>query len=325
MRKALGIGVLLMVVLCGASLAQAAWAPVRPVEIVAPAGPGGGWDLLARTMQKVLTEEKILSVPVLVTNKPGGGGATGWTYLKSKKGQGEFLAVTSALILQNNLLGKSDLTFKDFTNVANLQTEWEVVAVAGDAPWKTGKEFFEALKKDPSTMPIGVGPALGNNDHVQFLMLAKAYGVDPTKIKFVVYPNTAAEQIPAVMGGHIKAITISMAETLEQHKAGKIRLIGISSPERHPLLPDVATWKEQGIDHIFPHWRGLIAAPGITDDMKAFWNDAIAKMVASKTWKESLAKLGWDPYYLNAADDEAFLAKTNESSKELFKAVGLVK
>ena len=59
--------------------------------------------------------------------------------------------------------------------------------------------------------------------------------------------------------------------------------------------------------------------------MKAFWNDAIAKMVASKTWKESLAKLGWDPYYLNAADDEAFLAKTNESSKELFKAVGLVK
>ena len=325
MRKALGIGVLLMVVLCGASLAQAAWAPVRPVEIVAPAGPGGGWDLLARTMQKVLTEEKILSVPVLVTNKPGGGGATGWTYLKSKRGQGEFLAVTSALILQNNLLGKSDLTFKDFTNVANLQTEWEVVAVAGDAPWKTGKEFFEALKKDPSTMPIGVGPALGNNDHVQFLMLAKAYGVDPTKIKFVVYPNTAAEQIPAVMGGHIKAITISMAETLEQHKAGKIRLIGISSPERHPLLPDVATWKEQGIDHIFPHWRGLIAAPGITDDMKAFWNDAIAKMVASKTWKESLAKLGWDPYYLNAADDEAFLTKTNENSKELFKAVGLVK
>ena len=325
MRKALGIGVLLMVALCGATLAQAAWAPVRPVEIVAPAGPGGGWDLLARTMQKVLTEEKILSVPVLVTNKPGGGGATGWTYLKGKKGQGEFLSVTSALILQNNLLGKSDLTFKDFTNVANLQTEWEVVAVAGDAPWKTGKEFFEALKKDPSTMPIGVGPALGNNDHVQFLMLAKAYGVDPTKIKFVVYPNTAAEQIPAVMGGHIKAITISMAETLEQHKAGKIRLIGISSPERHPLLPDVATWKEQGIDHIFPHWRGLIAAPGITDDMKAFWNDAIAKMVASKTWKESLAKLGWDPYYLNAADDEAFLAKTNESSKELFKAVGLVK
>jgi tripartite-type tricarboxylate transporter receptor subunit TctC len=70
MRKALGIGVLLLVALCGATLAQAAWAPVRPVEIVAPAGPGGGWDLLARTMQKVLTEEKIVNVPIVVTNKP---------------------------------------------------------------------------------------------------------------------------------------------------------------------------------------------------------------------------------------------------------------
>ena len=325
MRKVLGIGVLAMVVLCGASLGWAAWAPARPVEIVAPAGPGGGWDLLARTMQKALTEEKIVNVPIVVTNKPGGGGATGWTYLRGKKGQGEFLAVTSALILQNNLLGKSDLTFRDFTVIANLQAEWEVVAVAADSPWKTGNEFFEALKKDPASMPIGVGPALGNDDHIQLLMLAKAYGVDPKTIKLVVYPNTAAEQIPALMGGHVKAITISMAETLEQHKAGKVRLIGISSPERHPLLTDVATWKEQGVDHIFPHWRGVIAAPGITDEMKAFWDGAMAKMVASKTWKESLEKLGWDPYYLNAADNEKFLEKTNEGSKELFKAVGLSK
>ena len=320
-------GLLASVMMVGAAgtAAAADWKPTKPIELIAPAGPGGGWDLLARSMQKALSEEKLVDQPVLVTNKPGGGGATGWNYLKSKSGQGEFLAMTSALILQNNLLGKSDLTFKDFYPLAMLMTEWEVVAVKADAPWKDGKEFFEAVKKDPANMHIGVGPALGNNDHIQFLSLAKQFGIDPKSVKFVVYPNTAAEQIPAVMGGHIKAITISMAETLEQHKAGKIRLIGISSPERHPLLPDVATWKEQGIDHVFPHWRGLIAAPGITDDMKAFWNDAIAKMVASKTWKESLAKLGWDPYYLNAADDEAFLAKTNESSKELFKAVGLVK
>jgi tripartite-type tricarboxylate transporter receptor subunit TctC len=90
-------------------------------------------------------------------------------------------------------------------------TEWEVVAVKADAPWKNGKEFFDALKKDPANMHIGVGPALGNNDHIQFLALAKRYGADPKAVKFVVYPNTAAEQIPALLGGHIKAITISLA------------------------------------------------------------------------------------------------------------------
>ena len=304
---------------------EKAWKPDTTVEFIAPAGPGGGWDLTARALQRSATSDKIVGKNIIVSNKPGGGGSVGWTYLKGKEGNGHFLAANSSLVLLNNLLGSSALTFNDFTPLAMLTTEWISVAVKADSPYKTAKDLLEQLKKDPGSLTIGVGPALGNNDHIQFLMLAMAYGVDPTKVKLVVYPNTAAEQIPALMGGHVKAITISMAETLEQHKAGKIRLIGISSPERHPLLPDVATWKEQGIDHIFPHWRGLIAAPGITDDMKAFWNDAIAKMVASKTWKESLAKLGWDPYYLNAADDEAFLAKTNESSKELFKAVGLVK
>ncbi|MGE4527884.1 MAG: hypothetical protein AB7D00_05900, partial [Rhodospirillaceae bacterium] len=62
------------------------WKPQRPIEIIAPAGPGGGWDLLARTVQKALTEEKLVDKPIIVTNKPGGGGAAGWTYLKGKAG-----------------------------------------------------------------------------------------------------------------------------------------------------------------------------------------------------------------------------------------------
>jgi putative tricarboxylic transport membrane protein len=314
----------LMVGVAGMAAAKD-WKPQRPIEIIAPAGPGGGWDLLARTMQKALTEEKLVDKPIIVTNKPGGGGATGWTYLKNKKGHGEYLAANSPLILQNNLLGKSQLTYKDFTLLACLQAEWEVVAVKADAPWKDGKAFFDALKKDPSSMAIGVGPALGNDDHIQFLTLAKAFGVDPKSIKFVVYPKTAAEQIPALLGGHIQAITISLAETMEQVKAGNLRLLGVSSPERLADIPDVPTWKEQGLDFIYPHWRGVMAAPGLSAAQKKFWSDTIAKMVASKTWKESLEKLAWDPFF--KADDEyrAFLEKQNKIMKESLTDVGLIK
>ena len=301
------------------------WKPTKPIEIIAPAGPGGGWDLLARTVQKALTEEKLVDQPILVTNKPGGGGASGWNYLKGKSGQGEFLAATSPLILQNNLLGKSELTYKDFLPLANLMAEWEVVAVKADAPWKNGKEFFEAMKKDPSNMHIGVGPALGNDDHIQLLTLAKAFGADPKKIKFVVYPNTAAEQIPALLGGHIQAITISMAETMEQVKAGKLRLLGISSPKRVADLPNVATWKEQGIDFVFPHWRGLIAAPGLTPEQQKFWNDTMAKMTASATWKNALKTLDWDSYYQNIAEHTAFLEQQNKLMKDSLTDVGLIK
>lgn len=301
------------------------WKPGKPIEIIAPAGPGGGWDLIARTMQKVLTEEKLVNQPILVTNKPGGGGAAGWGYLKSKAGQGEFLAATSPLILQNNLLGKSELTYKDFMPLAVLMAEWEVVAVKADAPWKNGKEFFEAMKKDPASMHIGVGPALGNDDHIQFLTLAKAYGADPKKIKFVVYPNTAAEQIPALLGGHITAITISLAETMEQVKAGKLRLLGVSSPKRIPDLPNVATWKEQGVDFVFPHWRGVIAAPGLSPEQQKFWADTMVKMTASPSWKKALKTLDWDSFFQTPAEHKAFLEQQNKLMKETLTDVGLIK
>lgn len=314
----------LMLDASGMALA-ADWKPQRPIEIVAPAGPGGGWDLLARSMQQALTQEKLVDQPILVTNKPGGGGATGWTYLKGKAGQGEFLAANSPLILQNNILGKSELTYKDFFPLANLMAEWEVVAVKADAPWKTGKDFFEAMKKDPSSMHIGVGPALGNDDHIQFLTLTKAFGANPKAVKFVVYPNTAAEQIPALLGGHIQAITISLAETLEQVKAGNVRLLGVSAPERVADLPNVPTWKEQGIDFIFPHWRGVMAAPGLSAEQQKFWSDTIGKMVQSATWKNTLKKLSWDAFYQSPKEYEAFLAKQDKEMKESLKDVGLIK
>ncbi len=303
----------------------AEWKPTKPIEIVAPAGPGGGWDLLARTVKKALEEEKLVDQPIIITNMPGGGGATGWTYLKGKKGQGEYLAANSSLILLNNLLGKSDLTFRDFTVVANLQAEWETVGVKADAPYDDLESFFAALKEKPETMPVGVGPTLGNDDHIQFLMLAKHFGVNPADVRFVVYPETAAGQIPALLGGHIKAITISLAETLEQARAGNLKLLGVSSPERLDVIPDVPTYIEQGVDLVFPHWRGLMAPPGLSEAQIAFWKETIDKMVASKTWKESLETLGWDQFYQPHEEYQAYLAEQEEEIRDLLQQVGLIK
>lgn len=303
----------------------AEWKPTKPIEIVAPAGPGGGWDLLARTVKKALEEEKLVDQPIIITNMPGGGGATAWTYLKGKKGQGEYLAANSSLILLNNLLGKSDLTFRDFTVVANLQAEWETVGVKADAPYDDLESFFAALKEKPETMPVGVGPTLGNDDHIQFLMLAKHFGVNPADVRFVVYPETAAGQIPALLGGHIKAITISLAETLEQARAGNLKLLGVSSPERLDVIPDVPTYIEQGVDLVFPHWRGLMAPPGLSEAQIAFWKETIDKMVASKTWKESLETLGWDQFYQPHEEYQAYLAEQEEEIRDLLQQVGLIK
>ncbi|SMG31822.1 tripartite tricarboxylate transporter substrate binding protein [Dethiosulfovibrio salsuginis] len=308
--------------LAGSAFAE--WSPNRPIELIAPAGPGGGWDLLCRTMQKTLQEEKLVDRPVLVTNKPGGGGAAGWNYLKGKEGKGEYIAATSTLLMLNNLFGKSPLTYKDFTVLANLQTEWISVAVAKDAPWTNGKELFEAIAADPNGMVVGVGPSLGNNDHISFLMLAQKYGVDPKLIKFVVYPKTAAEQIPALMGGHVKAITIGLAEVMEQHKAGNLRVLGISSNKRLESLPDVTPWVEQGADMVFPHWRGIIAAPGLSEEQVAYWQGTIEKMIETPTWKDQLKKLEWESYYQDPVQFATTLAEQTEAFQSTLKEVGLI-
>ncbi len=304
---------------------EVGWKPDSTIELIAPAGPGGGWDMVCRMMQNTLSGDGIVEKPIIITNKPGGGGATGWTYLNGHKGDGHYLAVNSSLILLNNLLGSSELSHEDFTVIANLETEWEIVVVAANSPYKSGAEFFEALKADPSKMPIGVGPTLGNDDHIQFLMLAKAYGVDPKSINFVVYPGAGGEQIPALLGGHVTALTIGVGEVLEQVKAGEMRALGVSSEERIEDLPDAPTWKEQGVDLVFAHWRGLMGPKDMTPEQLQYWEDVIGKMVEKQSWKDSLANMGQYPYYMNAAEYRQFLREQTEEMRELLTAVGLIK
>ena len=305
--------------------AQATWKPTKTIELVAPANPGGGWDMLCRVVQKTLVDEKLVEKNVIVVNKPGGGGSVGWTYLKGKKGQGEYLAATSTLIMLNQLLGQSELTYKDFSPLAMLQAEWISVAVRTDSPYKNVKELMEAIKANPSSVPVGVGPTLGNNDHLVFLRLAKTFGINPRDIKFIVYPGAGGEIIPALLGGHIKATVIGLAEVQEQHKAGKMRVLGISADKRIDAMPEIPTYKEQGLDVVFPHWRGIIGAPGMSAAQIAYWDGVFAKMVETKTWKEQVGNLNWTTTYQNSAEHKQYLADQTGIFDELLTTVGLKK
>lgn len=335
MKKSLSIISLLCIIFllaaCGTSKPAApegpkVFKPEGTIEIVAPAGPGGGYDTAARTMERTLTGDKLVENPIIVTNKSGGGGAVGWTYLNTHKGSGNYIAMNSPQLIQNNLLGASELTFKDFTPLAMLQAEWECIAVPKNSPYNNAKEFFDALKADPAKISIGVGPALGNDDHVQLLMLAKASGIaDMSKIKFVVYPGAGGEIIPALLGEHIQATTISLGEVKEQYKAGNLKIIGISSEKRLVDYPDVLTWKEQGIDVVFPHWRGVVGPAGMTAEQIAYWDGLLSKMSQQQSWKDAMAKQNMDVYYLNSSEYKAYLEKSTLEMSELMKSVGLVK
>ncbi|HRX27736.1 MAG TPA: tripartite tricarboxylate transporter substrate-binding protein, partial [Aminivibrio sp.] len=162
--------------------------PTRPFECIAPAGPGGGWDTTMRMTTKVLTEQKFVTVPMPVINKPGGGGGVALSYLQKKKGKDDTLVVYSPPLLLINLTGSTPLSYKNVTPISMLINDFGAYAVPKNSKYKNIKEVMEAIKKDPKSVKVGGMSAMGSMDHIQFLVAAKAAGVKDLKaIQYIAF------------------------------------------------------------------------------------------------------------------------------------------
>lgn len=213
---------------CSSEKSETNTVNIEEVEIVAPNVQGAGWDLTARAMQKTLAEEKIFTKPITVTNKIGGSGDVGWKYTKQKGGH--VLAINSSLLITNNLLGHSKLTYKDFTPLALLASDWEVVVVSKDSNIENANELMEQLKQNKKNFNIGVAPGLGNDDHLSFVQVSKAFGINPAELQFFVYENKE-KIINALTNKQISAATMTLSEAEKQYKAGKIKILAVSAPK----------------------------------------------------------------------------------------------
>lgn len=314
----------LAVTLSASAPAQTAF-PSGPIEIVVPASPGGGWDTTARVIQKVITDKKLVTVPVNVVNRPGAGGQVGWSYLNEYKGNPNYLAMNSNQLFPPQLTGQSKLKFEDFTPIARLTSEYITLAVPTNSPYRTGKQFLDALKADPTRLTVGIGSGVASSDHVAFLQAAKAAGVDVKKVRIVVF-SSGGDQMAAVLGGSVNAVSTGLSESLEQAKAGKLRLLAVSSPERLPGdAKDVPTWEEQGIAGTFLHWRGIMAPGNLSAAQTAAWDKIIGEMVRSPEWKAELARRGWISTYLDSKAFTAFLKTSRDQFETVLKDIGLIK
>ncbi|MCF7935294.1 MAG: tripartite tricarboxylate transporter substrate binding protein [Synergistales bacterium] len=297
--------------------------PSEPIEMIAPATPGGGWDTTARSIQHVIKKNDMSPESIIVTNKPGGGGAVGWTYLNSKAGSGYYLAVNSSLVFLNELLGRSELSYTDFTPIAIMATEWCAVFVGKDSKFDSGIEVMEALKEDPTSLSIAVAPSLGNDDHLSFVMAAKAYGVDTSKLRFVVM-GSGGDILPALLGGHVDVVTGSVSEGAEHARAGKVKVLAVTSDERlGGELSDVPTWKEQGIDVVFPHWRGVMGPKDMPQEAIDWWNKTLSAVVETEDWAKILKNNKWDDFYKNSEETKAFMDENFQMYKNLVEELGL--
>jgi putative tricarboxylic transport membrane protein len=318
--KSLWRGVLTAAAVMG--FAAGAVAQVNELKIMAPAAPGGGWDQTARSMQQALTQSGTVK-NVQVTNVPGAGGTIGLAqFVNGAKGDGGQLMVNGYVMVGAILTNKSPVTLEQTTPIARLTAEYEAIVVPADSPIKSAQDLANAIKADPAKVTWAGGSA-GGVDHIAAALFAKAAGADATKINYVPLSG-GGEALAAILGGKVTAGISGYGEFESQIKAGKLRLIGVTSPNR---LPNVngPTLKEQGIALEIANWRSVVAPPGISADQKKALTETIDKLVKSKEWQDTLKQKGWDDAYLSGDAFAKQLAEDIARTKEILTSVGLVK
>ncbi|TSJ60828.1 tripartite tricarboxylate transporter substrate binding protein [Starkeya sp. 3C] len=319
---------LLLAVTAGLALGGVASAqnfePANP-ECIAPAAPGGGFDLTCRITSQQLNELGIVKPTIRTTNMPGGIGAVAYNNIQARRvdDPNVIIAVSTGswVNLAQGKFGR--FNENDVRWLGAIGADYGVLAVRKDSPYKTLQDFVDALKKDPGSVTIGAGGTVGSQDWMKPALVAKAAGVDPRKMRYLSYEG-GGEALAALLGGTIQAVPGDASEVQGQLEAGEIRVLATFSEDRLPgVFANVPTAKEQGYDVQWPIVRGFYAPPKITDEQYAYWVDALKKLNADPKWQKVRTDQGLFEYDMVGADFDAFAKQRTDAFRKLAAEVGL--
>jgi putative tricarboxylic transport membrane protein len=319
------IGVFLCVLLlCLLSIGTAnAWQPNKPVEFIVPAGTGGGADVMARFISPLIAKYNLSPKPFIVINKSGGAGAEGFMYVKGKKGDPNVIIITLSNLFTTPLATGIPFNWKDLTPIARLALDNFVLWVNAEAPYKTAKEYLDAVKKEPGKFLMG-GTGTAQEDQLITIMLEQAFGLKFTYVPFKGGGDVAVE----LVGKHTNSSVNNPSEAVSHWKAGRLKPLATIDHERI-ALPDwdkIPTMKEAtGIDMSYLMLRGIFAAPGIKKDQQQFYEDVFKKLSATPEWKKYISDMGLNLAFLFGPDFVKWVGEQEELHRDLMRKGNIIK
>lgn len=283
---------------------QKAWAPEKQVTMVVPYSAGGSTDLLARAVEKVWP--KYVKQPLVVVNKTGAGGYEGRESVArgAKDGHTLMMGYGSGEDLTTPQLRKVNVDpFKDLTAVARLSIHSILVAVPANSEFNSVKDLVAWAKKENKPVTASVSTAAGSVDLVM-RGIGNAAGITVTTV-----PHSGGSQsVTTLVGGQTMMGGGHPSEIMPHVKAGRLKVIGVATPERDPSVPDVPTLKEQGID--FYTWgsvKGIAVATGTPAEAITYWEGVFKQISEDADFKKAMGELMQPIQYMNATDYNAFL------------------
>ena len=313
----------------GLSTAQAAWEPTRPVEIVVPAGPGGGADQMARVVQGIVTKHGLMKQSLIVVNKAGGAGGEGFLDVKGARGNPHKLIITLSNLFTTPLATGIPFNWKDITPVAMLALDEFVLWVNADKPYKTPKEYIEAIKAAPPGQFKMGGTGSKQEDQIITVAIEKATGA-----KFTYIPYKGGGEVAVqLVGGHVDSTVNNPIEAVAQWKAGKVRPLCVFDAKpldyKEKVTSDAAwdsipTCKSQGIDMEYLMLRGFFMPPGVTNEQVAYYVDVFKKVRETPEWQDLMKNGAFNQTFMTGNEFAKWVATEEQRHQTLMKEAGFL-
>ena len=308
-----------------AGAAQEAWKPSRPVMLIAPNAAGGNSDRVAREMQRVLQANRLVEVPIVVANRPGGNGTIALNQLVTHPGDGHVLMIGTPGLLSNHITGLTQHHHRDFTTLVLLLEDYYGVNVRTGSPIQTARDMLDRLKKTPEGLALGTSGVAGAN-FTSLLSGLKRGGVDVKRLKIVSFAGGGQSTL-ALLGGHVDILSTGLSNMADHLQQGRMRLLVMSAPRQKTsgLFANVPTWKDVGVDMTAATWRIVIAPKGLKPPQVAYWESVFGRLVQLDEWKKEVAANHWENTYLPAAEARKRLDAEYVETKLILTELGMAK
>jgi tripartite-type tricarboxylate transporter receptor subunit TctC len=327
--KRTALGLLAATALSAMAPAFAAWEPAKPVELVVPAGTGGGADQMARLIQGIVIKYKLMKEPLIVVNKSGGAGAEGFLSVKEAKGDPHKLIVTLSNLFTTPMATGVPFNWRDMTPVSMMALDQFILWVNAEAPYKTGKEYLDAVKAaGPNKMKMG-GTGSKQEDQILTVGMEKASGT-----KFIYVPFKGGGEVAVqLVGKHVDSSVNNPIEAVAQWRAGKLKALCVFDEKRliykakvtaTLAWADVPTCKESGVPASYTMLRGIFTAPDVSKDQLAFYVDMLKKVRDTAEWKDYMEKGAFNQTSMSGDAFSDWLGKTENMHRELMKEAGFM-
>ena len=307
----------------GVSATQAAWEPTRPVEIIVPAGTGGGADQMARVIRAIVTKHNLMKQSMVVINKPGGAGGEGFLDVKGSRGNPHKLVITLSNLFTTPLATGIPFNWRELTPVAMMALDEFILWVHADTPYKSAQEYISAVKAAPSGQFKMGGTGSKQEDQIITVAIEKVTG---TKFTYIPYKG-GGEVAVQLVGRHVDSTVNNPIEAMAQWRAGSVRPLCVFDTKAIPYSDkiadkawaDVPTCKSVGLDVEYLMLRGIFMAPGVTDEQTAYYVDLLKKVRETPEWTNLMKDGAFNQSFMTGAEYAKWAGSEEERHRALMK------